>query len=1480
MSFHRPKLRYTPATLLPAAVALSVALALSPATARAKVIHEKLASFSGAEAPGGPFGPLLSSDAVDPASGDVYVLESDALGVGQNVIDKFDASGKYAVVQLTGAKITGQETFAFGLFSGLAVDGSPSLNKGDLYVADTNHGVVDRFSAAGKFICEITGKKPVSAAEIKHECNGVEGSVTPDGSITPAGVAVGASGDVLVADDAHSVVDEFGENGQYLGQIKDSHLTGEMGTIAIDSEGNLYVANVTLSGGGGNIIKFKPDGSFAGVIDPENPLSVAVDPKTGHVYGYNNAGSFDGEHEQIAEYEASGALVSAIATPGVIGLGLAVDGESGKLYAAEVSNGTVSIYSGDIVVPTVTPLPATPVTETTATLHAHIDPDATHGGGQVSECVFEYGESTTYGNTAPCSPSPPYSTATDVSADISSLTRASTYHFRVKAENANGTSESEDQTFTSGGAPVIDSQASRVSGTTAELKAQINPFDFDTGCQVQYVEDAVYQSSGYAHATSVPCSPEHLGPSFGDQGAGRSLSGLKVGTTYHYRFLAESQGGSVQGEDKTFITFGVHSLQYAIVDKEGHPYVQAGGHPYELITSFAVNWSENPGGAPHEGNRPFEVLTGNLKDVVTKLPAGLVGDPEAAAKCTRADLRENRCPAAAQIGLAQANITSENGFPFPKTGAVGIYNLVPPKGVAAEFGFFIYELAEAFIDARLKSDGDYGVTAEGSNTSTVAGVADVFVHFWGVPGDPSHDEWRYCPNGSGGLTKGCATSVAPKPFLRNPTSCPGLALSTTFAFDSWQAPGAFDEQTVDTPPITGCGEVPFAPTLQLQPTTTEADTPTGLHVDLHLPQNDDPEGLAEADLKDTTVTLPQGLSTNASAANGLQACSPAQVGLTSALGATPVTFTPDPAGCPDAAKVGTVEVDTVELDHPLLGAVYIATPYDNAFGSLLAIYIAIYDEQTGVVIKLAGHVEPNPETGQLTTTFSESPQLPFKDVKLDFFAGPRAALATPEGCGSYTTAASLTPWSSPPVPGSPPVPVSPPMEPFSISSGCVSGFSPSFSAGTTVPQAGAFTPLSLSLSRADTDQELSGLSVTLPRGLVGKLAGVGLCSETQLAAAAADSGAGEVANPSCPATSQIGTVQAGSGAGGQPLFLSGKAYLTGPYNGGPYGIAVIVPALAGPFDLGTVVVRSSLRIDRHSAQVTAVSDPFPTILKGIPIRLRRVDVNIDRLGFALNPTSCNPAAVTATLSSTAGASAAVSQRFQVGGCPALHFKPHFSASTQAKTSKANGASLDVKVAQGPGEANIAKVDVSLPLALPSRLSTLQKACPASQFEANPAGCPAGSIVGSASARTPLLASPLSGPAYLVSHGGAAFPDLVLLLQGEGIKIELVGSTNIKRGITYSRFDTVPDAPISAFELKLPAGPHSILATNLPTKAKGSLCSSKLVMPVTITAQNGAQVRQSTKVAVAGCPKHHKARRHRRRGRHRRGGHRTAAHGRR
>jgi hypothetical protein len=598
--------------------------------------------------------------------------------------------------------------------------------------------------------------------------------------------------------------------------------------------------------------------------------------------------------------------------------------------------------------------------------------------------------------------------------------------------------------------------------------------------------------------------------------------------------------------------------------------------------------------------------------------------------------------------------------------------------------------------------------------------------------------------------------------------------------------------------------------------------------------------------------------------------------------------------CPEASKVATIEISTPLLPNPLVGEAYLAAQNQNPFGSLVALYLVARDPVSGVLVKLAGEVKPDPVTGQLVSTFLNTPQLPFEDLKLHFFGGSRAPLGTPSACGSYTTAAVIQPWS-----GNQPAESS---SAFGINSGpdgspCASplAFAPELTAGSLNLQAGGFTPFTTTMSRADGQQNLQGIVLHMPPGISGLLSSVKLCPEPQ-----ADLG-------TCGPESLIGETIVSVGLGGNPFSVKGgKVFITEGYGGAPYGLSIVNPAKAGPYDLekntpcDCVVVRAKIEVDPTTAALTVTTDntgPYkiPTILDGIPLQIKHVNVLINRPGFTFNPTNCNPMSITGTLSSTEGATSALSVPFQVTNCASLKFTPKFTASTEAKDNfNKNGASLKVNLAvdQGPStgsvgsEANIAKVKVELPVSLPSRLTTLQKACLAKVFESNPAACPPASNIGYAVVHTPILPVPLTGPAIFVSHGGEAFPSLILVLQGYGITIDLTGATFIsKAGITSSTFKTVPDQPFNTFELTLPTGKFSALAaiTNVckpvktatvsklvSVKRKGKTVKVRrkvsetvagggaLIMPTEMVAQNGMVLKQSTKISVTGCPKAHKA----------------------
>jgi hypothetical protein len=887
---------------------------------------------------------------------------------------------------------------------------------------------------------------------------------------------------------------------------------------------------------------------------------------------------------------------------------------------------------------------------------------------------------------------------------------------------------------------------------------------------------------------------------------------------------------------------GVASYELDPEEEGGQADTQAGSHPFQYTTSITLN--ENAEGDP-------VALT---KDLHFKQPAGFFGNPSHFQDCTLQqfsaihDSEFNECPLATVVGVAKVWIHANGYINFTPTEAftVPVFILEPSYGEPARFGFVV-EGSPVFLDTSVRTGGDYGITVNVVNLTQLVSFEGSLVSIWGVPGDLRHDPTRgtTCLLGSHGYGGGASLlgpcvglgQQFPPPLLSMPTSCTG-PLQSSVTVDSWQEPAVLTGIGTSEPMQAqdGCNRLPFSPSIQVSPDGQQGSTPTGLTVGIHVPQDVDlaSEGLAEATVKNTTVTLPEGVSLAAGAADGLQACSLEQIGLETAA----------EASCPDASKVATASISTPLLPNPLLGAVYLAQQNANPFGSLVAMYIVVKDPISGVLVKIAGKVELNPVTGQLVSTFDNTPNLPFEDLKLHFLGGARAPLATPARCGSYTTTASIEGW-----PENPPQTSS---SSFEINSGpngspCPNPlpFAPTLTAGTTSIQAGGFSPFTMTMSREDGQQNLQSVVLHMPEGLSGTLSTVKLCGEAQ-----ADAG-------TCGPESLIGHTTVSVGLGGDPYTVTGgQVFITGPYEGAPFGLSIVVPAKAGPYDLGTVVVRGRIEVDKSTSALTISTDttgPYkiPTILDGIPLEIKHVNVNIDRPGFTFNPTNCSPLAVTGALQSTEGATDNLSLPLQVTNCAVLAFKPKLTASTAGRTSKAGGASLAVKLSYpaGPYDANITRVKVDLPKQLPSRLTTLQKACTAAQFEANPAGCPAASIIGHATATTPLLPVALEGPAYFVSHGGEAFPSLIIVLQGYGVTIDLVGSTFIsKAGITSSTFKTVPDAPVGTFELTLPQGKYSALAAN------GNLCKSKLAMPTEFVGQNGAVIHTATPITPTGCAK--------------------------
>jgi hypothetical protein len=919
---------------------------------------------------------------------------------------------------------------------------------------------------------------------------------------------------------------------------------------------------------------------------------------------------------------------------------------------------------------------------------------------------------------------------------------------------------------------------------------------------------------------------------------------------------------------------GEAGLAAPLIDADGTPFTAAGGHPYGNVVNLGFPSIEGGG---------FFISAGHPRDVRVDLPPGLLANPSATpVRCTEEQLTSEvpGCPADSAVGTVTIKTVTGHSV---KPDTVLLYNMVPTAGTPAVLGFNALGVGIfPHIVARVRTESDYGATAISRDILArgLSPVLDVSTELWGEPSATAHEAIRGAP-----------AEPRSDAFLLMPGSCSGNPLRYRAFADSWEEPApqfperetAYDSADLAGNPVsvTGCDQLGFQPTLGVAPTTNLSDSPSGLDVSLHQPQDMQLDHRSPSPLKDARVTLPPGMSVNPSQADGLAACSLQQVGALTAAGVSPSHFSAEPAACPDASKLGTVEVTTPligqyseegtklvtdpetgdPIPRPLHGSVYLAEPFSNPFDSLLAIYLTVEDPESGTYAKLAGRVEPDPATGQLTTVFEENPQLPLEDVRLHLFGGARGALITPPTCGVHTAVSTLTPWSSPEGADAHP------QSSFQLSGQPSGGacptseaavtHAPAFAAGTLEPRAGAYSPFVLKISREDGSQRLTGIDTTLPPGLIGKLAGIPQCSEAQIAQAQGRSrpeeGRIERESPSCPGSSQVGTVVVGAGAGPTPFYTRGSAYLAGPYKGAPVSLAVITPAIAGPFDLGTVVTRVALYVEPETAQIHAVSDPLPTILDGIPLDVRSVALKMDRSDFTLNPTSCDPMAITGVATSALGSQAPLSQRFQVGSCGALRFKPTLSLRLRGSVKRSSNPRLIASLTARPGDANIARAQVKLPHAVFLDQSHIRTVCTRVQFAADT--CPAGSVYGKVRATTPLLDQPLTGLVYLRSSSHN-LPDLVAKLKGpatQPIEIDLVGKTDAIKGALRNTFEAVPDAPVSKFRLELFGGKRGLV------EMSDGFCSGRRAN-VKLDAQNG-KTHDTRPVVRAKCPKHRHPRRH-------------------
>jgi DNA-binding beta-propeller fold protein YncE len=1342
--------------------------------------------------------------AIDEASGDVYVAD-----IGTDTVYKFDAEGKPVDFSTLGSNaLTGvparsgkaAESFSFPQAASdapaaLAVDNSKSRSdpsSGDLYVMDDGKGVIDKFKANGEFLSQI-------------------GGLAGRGELL--GLGIDASGtvhvDLRTPSSEEFVVDELDDSAanHFIAEQVAGDAQIEFGGVPDSLQAHGFAVgptgdNYQVYEGCSCAVKLGQRLSALGRIDEAEAgdVAAAVDPVTGHVYidDQSSVGEWDTgamNRDSVTE-AAAGTLVSRFGAPYLTTSsgqgGIAVDGATGAIYVSNPFEKNVLVFASDA--PALTLDATSGVTQSAAVVHGTVDPR----GVRISECRFEYGVTDEYGRVTE---------------------RGGTYEHRAPCEPAAG-----------GIAPVA-----------VEAK----------------------------------------------------LEDLKAGELYRYRLVAENANGSTQNSGLVATPgsgFGIKSFELSFLNDNGEPDTQAGSHPTKLFNGFTLYTHferiESNADSPY-----IRQPNGVLKDVIVDFPPGIVGDPNAIPKkCALDEIASEKggnatgdnCPAESKIGLYQLNWSGNE--PFVQSYEQTLYNMVPPRGVAVQLGTnFVVPLL--FIDNDVRAGGDYPIQATVVNAPPAAPTISARVTVNGIVGE--------------GATR--------KAFLTMPTGCNGPLRSVMYA-DSWQEPGNYKSKeyvssnAAGTPvSMSGCANLRFPPEISVAPDSTDASTSSGLTVHVKVPQTAafNTNGLAESALRDTTVTLPEGVAINPSGADGLQAC-------TSDPGALPkgneeqevlgeralgtagneigfkgfkelnkqyeegvqwATFTsekPNPLEpgvnfCPDGSKIATVKIKTPLLEHEVEGAMYLATQNANPFGGLIAMYLVAEDPFSGSLVKLVGEVKLSP-TGQIVTTFENTPELPFEDLEIHFFGGERAPLTTPSRCGTYTTSAVFTPWD-----GNGTVPAT---SSFVIDHGPHGGpcpgatlpFDPSLTAGTTSIQASGLSPFTMTMSREDGQQNLQAISLEMPPGLSGALTGVELCPEAQ-----ANAG-------TCGPNSLIGETVVSVGVGNDPFSVKGgKVYLTAPYKGAPFGLSIVNPAKAGPYDVehdtskpaenmpgcDCIVVRAKIEVNPVTADITVTSDnegPYkiPTILDGIPLQIQHVNVMINRSGFTFNPTNCEPLAINAALHSTEGSTSLISVPFQVTNCARLSFKPSFKVSTNAKTSRHAGASLHVllsypKLPFGT-QANIKSVKVDLPKQLPSRLETLKRACLDTVFNQDPAACPPASRVGHAKATTPIVPVPLEGPAYFVSHGGAKFPELIVVLQGYGVTVDLHGETFISKGITSSTFHTIPDVPVGTFELTLPQGAYSALAAN------GNLCASSLKMPTLFNAQNGMVIKQSTPITVAGCVK--------------------------
>ncbi|HKZ12708.1 MAG TPA: hypothetical protein VJL81_02570 [Solirubrobacterales bacterium] len=861
---------------------------------------------------------------------------------------------------------------------------------------------------------------------------------------------------------------------------------------------------------------------------------------------------------------------------------------------------------------------------------------------------------------------------------------------------------------------------------------------------------------------------------------------------------------------------------------------EAAAHPNFGFTQFIV--AHKPGLLPGT-----EEPTAELAYVRVELPVGLAVNPGATERCPIAvfEAGASGCPAASKVG--ESGVTASEPLvgipiaPIPGVTAVNVYNVVPKQGEAARFGL---ELAgnEVFLEGDIASSGDYheGFTIAVPRALPIELIEGAILKnrlvFNGRAGDGTFITTPSTCHGQAFTESGSEYST-----LLRAASYKELAEGEQFPSGA----GAYLESPI--PPGTSpksCSTIPYTPTIAVAPGTAETNSPAPAEVTVAVPHIQKATGQDDSTTQAASLTLPVGMGINPSAAaavNNLKTCDNNQF----------VLHSTQAISCPAESRIGTATIASAALpEGNLEGPVFIGKQEstDPLSGNEYRIFIDAASARYGIDVRLIGHVAADPTTGQLTTTITEVPQVPFTSFKLDFVGGQRSVLSSPPTCGPNTSAARMTPYSgnAPATPSQSFVLQSTPGGSACAASPAARAFAPSVAIAPKSDQAGAYSPLHIAIGRTNGQQELKGATVALAPGMIGKLAGVSYCPASQIAAAATTSGASQAAKSSCPAKSEVGTATVQAGTAATPLSITGKVFLSGPYHGAPLSLAVITPATAGPFDLGTVVVRVALFVDPESAQVTAVSDPIPDVFGGTQLSIRQVAVDLSKKEFTLNPTSCDKLISTATVAGgganpavpAAWSSVSTAVPFQTSKCQALDFRPKLAIrflGGKKQTRRAGHPKVEATLTAREGDANIARATVTLPPSEMIDQGHIKTICTRVQLAAQE--CPEGSVYGYAKASSPLLDDPLAGPVYLVSSNHT-LPDLLADLHGQ-VEIRLHGV--IKSGKHHrirTTFSPIPDVPVSTFTLTMQGAKKGLLVNSR------NLCEHRYFAKLNFLAQNG------------------------------------------